>query len=116
MAKASAKLLDWRPMRKNSLLGFARVQFGSGLIISEIAVHAAGSRAWAQPPARPWLDGNKLVLTEAGKVRWTPVVHFANHGVQASWSRQVINALREAHPEVLPETALEGVAYWQEMC
>ena len=61
-------------------------------------------------PARPWLDGNKLALTETGKIRWTPVVNFATHGVQASWSRQVIKALREAHPEVFPETALEEVA------
>jgi hypothetical protein len=103
MPHASARLLAWRPLRKSSLVGFARVQFGSGLIINEIAVHVAGSRAWAQPPARPWLEGNALVLTEEGKPRWQPVVDFANHGVRASWSRQVVNVVREAHPDLFPE-------------
>jgi hypothetical protein len=40
-----AQLLAWRPLRKNTLRGFAKVQFGSGLIVDEIAVHVAGSRA-----------------------------------------------------------------------
>jgi len=104
MAKASARLLDWRPVQRNSLIGFAQVQFGSGLIISEIAVHVAGSRVWAQPPARPWIEENKLILTETGKPRWQPIIDFANHGVRASWSRQVVAALKEARPEVLPES------------
>ena len=103
MAKASARLLDWRPVQRNTLLGFARVQFGSGLIVSEIAIHVAGSRAWAQPPARAWIEDNKLILTETGRPRWQPIIDFANHGVRASWSRQVLAALREARPEVLPE-------------
>jgi hypothetical protein len=38
-AMARPRLIDWRPLHKNTLQGFAKVQFGSGLIVSEIAVH-----------------------------------------------------------------------------
>src|ERR1044072_2449055 len=97
-----ARLLDWRPLKKNTLLGFAKVQFTSGLIIGEIAVHRHGNRAWAQPPARPWIENNALVM-EGNRPRYQPIISFANHGVQASWSRQVLRAIREVHPDLLPE-------------
>ncbi len=100
-----AKLLDWRPLEKNTLKGFASVQFTSGVIFREIAVHVSGSRAWAAPPSRPWIKDNALVFDETtGKAKWQMLVDFANHGVRASWSRQVISALAAAHPEVLAGT------------
>lgn len=99
-----ARLLAWRTMAKNTLLGFAKVQFTSGLIIDEIAVHRSGSRVWAAPPARAWIDNDALVRDERGRLKYQPLIDFANHGVRASWSRQVITALRDAQPELLKDT------------
>lgn len=95
-------MLHWRPLRRNSLLGFATVRFSSGLTIAEIAVHHSGDQVWAAPPARPWIEDDSLVRDERGKWRYQQIISFANHGVRASWSRQVIRALREVHPEVFP--------------
>jgi hypothetical protein len=95
-----SRLLEWRPLRKNTLRGFAKVQFLSGVIIAEIGIHVAGSRAWASPPSRPWVQDNAVVLGEAGKPRWQPLIEFATDGVRSSWSRQVLAAVREGHPEV----------------
>jgi hypothetical protein len=39
-----SRLLEWRPLRKNTLRGFAKVQFPSGVIIAEVGIHVAGSR------------------------------------------------------------------------
>lgn len=100
--RTPARLLDWRPLRKNTLVGFAKVQFTSGLIVGEIAVHQNGSRVWAAPPARPMLDNNATILDERGRPRYQQIVDFANHGVRASWSRQVIRALIEVHPDLFP--------------
>ena len=97
------RLLDWRPVRKNTLRGFAKVQFSSGLTIGEIAVHRHGSRVWAQPPARPWIEDDQLVRDERGRVRYQPLISFATHGVQSSWSRQVIRAVRAGVPGELPD-------------
>jgi hypothetical protein len=97
-----ARLLDWRPLRKGTLIGFAKVQFPTGLIVSEIAIHVAGSRIWASPPSRPWPKNNAVVVDEAGKPRYSAVIDFVTHGVRSSWSRQVLAALRDEHPDLLP--------------
>jgi hypothetical protein len=34
------RILDWKPVRKNSLLGFCRVEFASGLVIGDITILA----------------------------------------------------------------------------
>jgi hypothetical protein len=93
-------LLDWKSLTKGTLLGFAKVQFSSGLVIAEITVHRSGSRVWASPPARPWIKDDRVVHDERGRAKYQPLISFANHGVQASWSRQVLRALHDAHPEV----------------
>jgi hypothetical protein len=98
-------LLDWRPISKGTLLGFAKVQFSSGMIVSEIAIHRTGTRMWAAPPSRPWIENNALVIGENGRPRYQPIISFANHGVQGSWSRQVLNALCEEHPDLFPTVA-----------
>jgi hypothetical protein len=95
-----SRLLEWRPLLKNTLRGFAKVQFPSGVIIAEVGIHIAGSRAWASPPSRPWVKDNAVVLDEAAKPRWQPLIEFATHGVRSSWSSQVLAAVREEYPEV----------------
>lgn len=105
MTRASAKVVDVRPCRGGSTLrAFVAVQFASGLIVEGVGLHVAGSREWASPPARQWLRDGQPVLDQDGKPQWIPVVRFASHGVRSSWSRQVIAAVRAAHPEILADT------------
>lgn len=100
----NAKLIDWRPLSRSTLRGFAKVQFGSGLIVCEVAIHVAGSRAWASPPSRPWLKDNAVVVDDAtGKPKWQPLLDFSTHGVRSAWSKQVLSAVRVAHPEVFAD-------------
>ena len=84
-------------------MGYARVQFSSGLSIAEIAVHRSGSRVCATPPSRPGLEDGSVVKDDRGKIKYQTLISFANHGVQASWSRQVIAAVREVHPELFTD-------------
>jgi hypothetical protein len=101
-----ARCLDWRPLRKGSLLGFATVQFGSGQVVHDIPVHQAGSRSWANPPGKPWVGSDdRVVRDEKGKVKYAPVISFSNHGVQRHWSDQVLRALREAYTNAIPVLA-----------
>jgi hypothetical protein len=91
------------------LRGFLSVQLSSGLILHECAVHVAGSRSWVAPPSRPWVRDGQLVLDMVtGKPKWQPLVEFSTHGVRSSWSRQILRALDETHPEVLAEATEEG--------
>jgi hypothetical protein len=60
---AGLQVIDFRPMVKNTLRGFASVQFGSGLRILDCPVHVhTNGRAWVGLPAKPITD-------EAGQVR-----------------------------------------------
>jgi hypothetical protein len=94
---------DWRVIRRNSLRGFAKVRFPSGLIISEIAVHAAGDgRFWASPPARQMVGSDGHVLRDSnGKPRWQPVIEFVDKGRRDAWSASVIQSVADAYPTAL---------------
>jgi hypothetical protein len=98
-------VLDWRPLRNGSggLVGFVRVQFGSGLIIDEVRVFVRGGRTWCSPPARPMTTKTgEPLLNDRGKQGWAELVSFATHGVRSSWSRQILTALRQQFPDALP--------------
>jgi hypothetical protein len=100
---APVRILAWRPLRKGSLLGFAAVQFSSGLQINEIGVFRSGSRRWANPPGLPWIKDGAVVRDLLGKIKYSPAITFFNHGVQSSWSRQVIAAMEAEHPEAFSD-------------
>jgi hypothetical protein len=96
-----AKLLAWTAHESGSLKGFADIQFPSGLQIAGICVHVAGSRAWASPPGRLWIEHGELARDESGKPRYAQFIRFANHGVRARWPDAVLAAVNEHDPAIL---------------
>jgi hypothetical protein len=95
-----AKCLGWRELRRNTLLRLAKIRFGSGVIIADIAINQSGSRTWASPPSRPWAESGKLVVDPTTrKPKYSPIITFETHGVQSAWSRQVLRAIRSEYPE-----------------
>jgi hypothetical protein len=93
-------ILDWRPLRRNSLLGFARVQLPSGLVINDCIILTGERGPWATPPSKPQIsrDGN-VIKDQNGKIRYTPVFEFTSREIRDRWSGAVIEALRTSHPE-----------------
>ena len=99
---ASLKILDWREMRRNSLLGFAKVEFPSGMIVSDVTLLQGEKGPWASPPSKPMIGRDGAVMKDdAGKVRYVPIIEFVDKATRNRWSDSVIEALRAAHPEVL---------------
>jgi DNA-binding cell septation regulator SpoVG len=95
---------------KNTLRGFATVQFPSGMIIHEVAVHANHRGVWASPPGKPMTDrSGQLMRDDDGKQRYVPIISFASKQVRDQWSRVVIEALQAAYPGAL-EMAQESTA------
>jgi hypothetical protein len=109
-AKASVLVLAFKPMRTGtSLRGFASVRFGSGLEMYDVAIHVRGSRQWSSPPARPFTRDGAVIADEVtGKAKWQPLIGFSSHAVRASWSRQILKAVRAAHPEAFAESAVRN--------
>ena len=98
---ASLKILDWREMRRNSLLGFAKVEFPSGMIVSDVTVLQGEKGPWASPPSKPMIGRDGTVMKDdAGKVRYVPIIEFTSKDVRNRWSDSVIEAMRAAHHEV----------------
>jgi hypothetical protein len=97
----SVKILDWRPLKKNSLLGFAKAEFPSGMVICDVTILTGERGPWASPPGKPMLDREGAALKDAtGKLRYSPIIEFTSKSIRIRWSDAVISAMREAHPEV----------------
>jgi hypothetical protein len=88
------KILDFRPLVKNSPRGFAKVELPSGLIITDVVILAGESGPWASPPSKPMLDRDGVVMKDdKGKIRYCPIVEFRSKDLREKWSTAVIEAL-----------------------
>jgi hypothetical protein len=84
------------------LFGFAAVSFSNGLEFYECPVHVSGGRAWAAPPARPWIDHTGSATRDPrGKIKVRAVIGFASHTARSRWSRAIIEALLSVIPDAL---------------
>ena len=91
---------DWRPMRKNTLLGFAKVELPSGMILADVTVLVGERGPWASPPSKPMIGRDGTAIKDAaGKARYTPIVEFASKDIRERFSAGVVEAMRAAHPE-----------------
>jgi hypothetical protein len=50
---SATRILERRPLRRNSLLGFAKVELSSGLVISDVTILTGERGPWASPRANP---------------------------------------------------------------
>lgn len=96
-------ILDWRPMRRNSLLGFAQIQLGA-LKIKDVTININTGRKWAGLPSKPMIDrdGNAM-RNDQGKVRYVPLLEWDNKATGDRFSESVIAALEEKHPGATDE-------------
>lgn len=91
------------------LVGHCDITMPSGLVIWGCAIFSKNGEAWASPPGKPALSGDGTVQQSSdGKTRYRPVVSFADAGSRGRWSREVIAALRQKYPELLPPAAEAG--------
>lgn len=96
------RILDWKPLRKNSLIGFAKIEQPSGMIISDVTILTSERGPWASPPSKPMITGDGVAMKDAaGKIRYSPFIEFKSKDVRSRWSDLVIEAMRATHPEAL---------------
>lgn len=101
---ASMKILDWRPMRKNSLHGFAKLELPSGMVIADVTILAGERGAWASPPSKPMIDCEGAALKDQnGKIRYSPIIEFTSKEIRDRFSTAVIAALLESYPNALDD-------------
>jgi hypothetical protein len=99
---------DFKPVAAGAMVGFCDVHQPSGMTLHRCTVFSKDGRAWAAPPSKQVISRDGTVQRTAdGKARYEPTVSFVDRATQSRWSDAVIAALRQAHPEVLPELAPE---------
>ena len=100
--KLSVVCADWRPLRRNTLCGFARVRIAElDLTIHDVAVHQKGDRLWAQLPSKPWIRDGQLVTGDDGKVQYSPIIEFDRRDVRDAFSQRVVAAVIAFAPDAL---------------
>jgi hypothetical protein len=102
-ARPGLHLLEFRPVRKNSLRGFATVRLANGLI-NDLGGGETGGRQWALLPSKAMIDRyGELIRDFGGKPRYSPVVDWASREVRDAFSRRVVELIRRADPEAFDQ-------------
>jgi hypothetical protein len=97
---------NFRPLRKNTLLGFAEVHIRElDMTMKDIAIHEKNGSRWAAPPARPQFSKDGAVIRDdAGKIAYSPIIEFPSRASRDRFSQQVIDAVLVRAPGVFAET------------
>ena len=93
------QLLDFRPILKGKLLGFAKVELPIGLRISDIPI-LAGKTA-SLPHCRQDLSLISTRLDASGRPVYRASIEFRNRRIAERFNTAVLDALRREHPHAL---------------
>jgi hypothetical protein len=96
--KLTITCTDFRPLRRNTLRGFATVHVDElKLTLHDVAIHehSNGSR-WVSLPAKPVLDSGGVAKRNTdGKIEYAKLLSFDSRGVSDAFTAAVIAALLE---------------------
>lgn len=102
-ADSRLQLLDWRPLRQNTLRGFATVRlYPPGLIIHDLTVHRSSESLFALMPGKAMIGLDGHVLTdERGRRRYAPVIEVPDRTVRERLSAALVALIQSRDPEAL---------------
>jgi hypothetical protein len=99
------RLVSWKPLRKNSLLGFACIELPVGLIIADVPVLVSGGKAWAALPSKPMVDGDGHHKRDVnGKPAYVAIRSWRDRELANRFSDRVIS-LRAEYPDAIEAAA-----------
>jgi hypothetical protein len=92
-------LLEWRPLKQNSLRGFATVRIGAALKVADVTVHCSAGRRWASMPSKVQINKEGVALRdERGKMKYVPLISWMDKGTADRFSEGVIQAIEAQYP------------------
>jgi hypothetical protein len=94
------ELLDFKPVRRGSLRGFAAVKLPIGLVINDVTIGESHGKQWALLPNKAMLDRQRnLMRDQDGKVKYAPVVEWSTSELRTAFSVRVAALVTAAHPD-----------------
>jgi hypothetical protein len=96
------KLVEFKPIAKGALRGFATIELPSGLTLFDCAVLVSNGKAWASLPSKPLFgkDGQQL-RDDNNKPRYVPLLRWKSREQSDRFSEAVVKAVRFANPDAL---------------
>jgi len=92
------RLLEWKPIRKNALRGFATVELPSGLTIVDVTVLVGSNGAWASLPSKPRLSSDGTAHRgDDGRILYVPILRWRSRELQDGFSAAVVAAVEAQH-------------------
>lgn len=100
-------ILDTKMINKGAMVAVLKISVGK-LVLHDVSVLSASGRVWAGTPSKPMIGRDGMVLKgDNGKVRYVPVVEWADREARDRFSAGVIAAFEAQHG---PVAALVGGA------
>lgn len=92
-------LLEWRPIKRNSLRGFATIRIGKSLKVKDVAVYSSNGKRWASLPSKPMIGKDGAVAKDSdGKARYVQIMEWIDRETSERFSEGVIQAIEREHP------------------
>jgi hypothetical protein len=93
---------DWRALRRNTLIGFARVRIPElRLVIHDVAVHMRGGAKWIALPGKPMMKNGELIKDHDGRPQYVTVLEFDSRAVADAFRDRCIAAVLAYAPDAL---------------
>ena len=108
MSKLTVVCQQFKPLRRNTLVGFAQVFIPElKLSIKDIALHRKGESRWAALPAKPMLDKTGAVIRDAtsGKISYSNIFEFTDRATRDAFSNACVRAVIVIAPDAFAEEA-----------
>lgn len=94
MSKKTVECLDFRPMDRGSLVGFATIRIAElRLTIKDVGIHDRDGRRWAQLPAKPQIDREHRGIMKDGKLQYNNILTFDSREIADAFSAAVLAAV-----------------------
>jgi hypothetical protein len=99
-------LLEWKPIAKGSLRGFAAVRLGRSLVIRDLAILHSNGRAWVGLPGKPIISADGTAArAEKGKQRYSAILEWTDRSAADRFGAAVLAAIRAEHPNALADAS-----------
>jgi hypothetical protein len=95
------RLISFKPIGLNGLIGHATIELAIGLRLIDCAVLNGKNGPWVALPAKPVLDRGGKQVEAGGRRQYAPAAEWRDRQLQNKSSAQVLELVRQQHPDVL---------------
>ena len=88
----SIKCIEFREINKGALIGFAKLELPSGIIINDCQMCESNASRWVSPPSRMMRDSTDQPVVKEGKTQYIPIISFKDRATRDAWSKAALKA------------------------